>query len=48
MTGLIYGVPQIICPGNVFERKYNESSIVKLNAGKMLEVILIYFSDSQN
>lgn len=38
MTGLIYGVPQIIYPGKVFERKYNASSIVKLNAGKMLEV----------
>lgn len=38
MTGLIYGVPQIMCPGNVFERKYNASSIVKLNAGKMVEV----------
>ncbi|WP_238918646.1 nucleotide disphospho-sugar-binding domain-containing protein [Clostridium sp. YIM B02555] len=38
MTGLIYGVPQIICPGKVFERKYNASSVVKLNAGKMLEV----------
>ncbi|AJG99435.1 UDP-glucoronosyl and UDP-glucosyl transferase [Clostridium beijerinckii] len=37
MTGLMYGVPQIICPGNVFERKYNASSIVKLNAGKILE-----------
>ncbi|MBD7911453.1 glycosyltransferase [Clostridium cibarium] len=38
MTSLIYGVPQIICPGNVFERKYNASSIVKLQAGAMLEV----------
>jgi len=33
MTGLLYGVPQIICAGNVFERKYNAESIVKLNAG---------------
>ena len=38
MTGLIYGVPQIICPGNVFERQYNASSIVKLDAGIMLKV----------
>jgi len=38
MTGLIYGVPQIICPGDIFERKYNASSIVKLKTGKMLEV----------
>lgn len=26
----------INCPGNVFERKYNASSIVKLNAGKII------------
>jgi uncharacterized protein (TIGR00661 family) len=38
MTGLIYGVPQIICPGKVFERKYNASSIAKLDAGILLEV----------
>lgn len=37
MTGLVYGVPQIICPGNVFERQYNASSIVKLGAGVVLE-----------
>ncbi|GFZ34555.1 hypothetical protein CSC2_50810 [Clostridium zeae] len=38
MTGLIYGVPQIIYPGNVFERRYNASSIVNLKAGISLEV----------
>jgi len=32
MTGLMYNVPQIICPGNVFERQYNSSSIAKLKA----------------
>ncbi|MBX4267269.1 glycosyltransferase [Clostridium estertheticum] len=37
MTGLIYGVPQIICPGNNFERRYNASSIVHLGAGVSLE-----------
>ncbi len=37
MTGLIYGVPQIICPGNVFERRYNAASIVNLSAGVSLE-----------
>ncbi|AGK95807.1 glycosyltransferase [Clostridium pasteurianum] len=37
MTGLIFGVPQIICAGNVFERQYNASSIVKLKAGVSLE-----------
>lgn len=33
MTGLSYGVPQIICPGNVFERQYNAASIQNLKAG---------------
>ena len=38
MTGLVHGVPQIICPGNVFERKYNADSVVALNAGiKLLQ-----------
>lgn len=36
MTGLIYGVPQIICPGTVFEREYNASSIEKIGAGKVI------------
>lgn len=33
IDGLIYGVPQIVCPGMVFERKYNAQSIVKNGAG---------------
>ncbi len=33
MMGLIHAVPQIICPGNVFERRYNADSIVKVGAG---------------
>jgi hypothetical protein len=33
MTGLIYGVPQIIFPGKVFERKYNAHSIENIGAG---------------
>lgn len=33
IDGLIYGVPQIICPGKVFERKYNARSIDKNHAG---------------
>lgn len=37
MTGLIYGVPQIICPGKVFERRYNAASVVNLGAGVLLE-----------
>lgn len=31
--GLIYGVPMLICPGKVFERKYNSAGIVRLGAG---------------
>lgn len=37
MTGLIYGTPQIVCPGKVFERIYNADSIVKLNSGIKLD-----------
>lgn len=33
IDGLIYGVPQLICVGKVFERKYNAGSIVKIGAG---------------
>jgi len=33
MTGFVYGVPQIIFPGKVFERKYNASSVEKNKAG---------------
>lgn len=33
VDGFIYGVPQLICPGKVFERKYNTNSIVKAGAG---------------
>jgi UDP:flavonoid glycosyltransferase YjiC (YdhE family) len=38
MDGLIYGVPQIICPGKVFERKYNADSVVKNGAGLCLSL----------
>lgn len=37
MTGLIYGTPQIICPGNVFERRYNACSVERLKAGVSIE-----------
>lgn len=37
MTALLHGVPQIMCPGNVFERKYNADSVVKLGAGAVLK-----------
>lgn len=33
IDGLIYDVPQLICAGKVFERKYNAGSIVKIGAG---------------
>lgn len=37
MTGLLSGVPQIVCPGRVFERKYNAQSVVSLCAGIQME-----------
>jgi UDP:flavonoid glycosyltransferase YjiC (YdhE family) len=37
MTGLLNGVPQIVCPGKVFERKYNAASLVNLKAGIQME-----------
>jgi len=37
MTGLVNGVPQIICPGNIFERQYNATSVERLNARISLE-----------
>lgn len=36
MDGLLAGVPQIMIPGNVFERDYNASSVVRLGAGRKL------------
>ncbi|MDO5574839.1 MAG: glycosyltransferase [bacterium] len=36
IDALIYGVPQLICPGKVFERQYNAKSIVRVGAGKEL------------
>ena len=35
--GLIHGVPQIMVPGKVFERKYNAESVAKNNAGISLD-----------
>lgn len=29
MDGFLCGVPQLICPGRVFERKYNADSVEK-------------------
>lgn len=36
VDGLIYGVPQLICPGRVFERIYNGESVENLGAAKVL------------
>lgn len=37
MDALRYGVPQLICPGKVFERKYNGESIKKRKAGIVID-----------
>ena len=34
--GLIHGVPQIVVPGNVFERRYNAECLEKSNAGAVV------------
>ena len=36
IDGLIYGVPQLICPGRVFERIYNGKSVENVNVGMVL------------
>ena len=38
VDGLIYGVPQLICPGRVFERIYNGKSAENLRAAKVLSI----------
>ena len=38
IDGLIYGVPQLICPGLVFERIYNGKSVEDLGAAKVLSL----------
>jgi UDP:flavonoid glycosyltransferase YjiC (YdhE family) len=34
LSGIMSAVPQIVFPGNVFERQYNADSIERLNLGK--------------
>ncbi|HEX5940850.1 MAG TPA: nucleotide disphospho-sugar-binding domain-containing protein [Anaerolineales bacterium] len=34
LSGILSGVPQIIFPGNVFERQYNAASVSRLGLGK--------------
>ena len=36
VDGLIHGVPQIVIPGNVFERRYNANCIERNNAGVLV------------
>lgn len=40
LSGILFGVPQMIFPGNVFERQYNADSVERLCLGKR-------YSDSQ-
>ena len=37
VDGLLHGVPQIMVPGKVFERKYNAKSVADKNAGIVIE-----------
>ncbi|MDD4690787.1 MAG: glycosyltransferase [Eubacterium aggregans] len=37
MDALYHGIPQILCPGKVFERRYNAQSIAKNKAGLVLD-----------
>ena len=37
VDGLVYSVPMLICPGKVFERKYNAESVVRCNAGSVID-----------
>jgi len=36
MDGLLHGVPQLVVPGKVFERRYNAESLVNNNAGAII------------
>ena len=37
MDGLLHGVPQLVVPGKVFERKYNAAALEKAGAGRALD-----------
>ena len=37
VEGLLHGVPQLVVPGKVFERKYNANSIAEHHAGLIIE-----------
>lgn len=36
IDALVHGVPQLVCPGKVFERRYNAESLVRTGAGILL------------
>jgi len=38
MDGFLYAVPQLICPGRVFERKYNAESVEQNGAGIIIDL----------
>ena len=38
MDALAYGVPQVICPGKVFERRFNAQSVARAGAGVQLDL----------
>lgn len=37
MDGIAYGVPQLVCPGRVFERRFNAEAAVRCGIGISLE-----------
>ena len=37
VEGFLHGVPQLVVPGKVFERKYNANSIAEHHAGLVIE-----------
>ena len=37
VDGLLYGVPQIVVPGKIFERKYNAKCVADHKAGIVLD-----------
>lgn len=38
MDGFIYSIPQLVCPGKIFERKYNANSVEKNKAGITIDL----------
>jgi UDP:flavonoid glycosyltransferase YjiC (YdhE family) len=37
VDGLLHGVPQIVVPGKIFERRYNAEKLAENNAGRWIE-----------